>query len=103
MTSDSTASVALMLAAALAIGGFPGRVGASDLVIRNVRLVDLAAGPREPSEPTDVAIRGGRIAELGAARSAEDVPVLDTGGGYLLPGLVDAHVHLGWGSGSAIG
>jgi imidazolonepropionase-like amidohydrolase len=49
----------------------------------------------EPFDGT-VLVRDGRLAELGPAL---DVPaeaeVIDAAGGWLLPGFVDAHVHLG--------
>jgi predicted amidohydrolase YtcJ len=44
---------------------------------------------------TDVRLRAGRVAELGARLDREPgEPVLDAAGGALLPGLVDHHVHL---------
>ena len=47
-------------------------------------------------EPSDVLIRDGRIAELGAVGSIEasDAEVYDATGLVLLPGLVDLHTHL---------
>jgi dihydroorotase len=43
-------------------------------------------------EPADLLIRDGRIAEVGAARSGEEV--VDADGLVALPGLVDLHTHL---------
>ncbi|MGI4894538.1 MAG: amidohydrolase [Janthinobacterium lividum] len=69
----------------------------STVLLRNVR---LGVG----REPADVLLRGGRVAaiatDLGRGApglSVEDmagVEVLETDGSVLLPGLVDAHVHL---------
>jgi dihydroorotase-like cyclic amidohydrolase len=36
----------------------------------------------------------GRIAELGTARPTADDEVVDVSGQWLLPGLIDCHVHL---------
>jgi imidazolonepropionase-like amidohydrolase len=65
-------------------------------LIRNVRLLDgrgLVEGPR------DIEIREGTLREIRAHRQAHpatNIPVLDGGGMYLLPGLIDLHVHLVW-------
>lgn len=42
----------------------------------------------------DVLVRDGRIAALGATGEARVDRVVDAGGGYLLPGFVQTHVHL---------
>ena len=61
-------------------------------LIRNARIinVELAA----VGEPTDVLIQGGVIARIGdGPRTGPDVPILDAGGRYLLPGFWDMHTH----------
>ncbi len=71
-----------------------GRVPA-DRVIRNARWVSVQSGEILPH--TEVAIKDGRIAAVG-----EDVhqtigphtQVLDAQGRYLVPGLLDAHMHV---------
>jgi dihydroorotase len=45
-------------------------------------------------ETTDVGVREGRIATLGDLRRADAAEVLDCRGLHVLPGLIDAHVHL---------
>ncbi|WP_148574901.1 dihydroorotase [Nocardioides caldifontis] len=46
-------------------------------------------------EPTDVLVRDGVVAELGASLTPEEgTEVVDAGGAVLLPGLVDLHTHL---------
>jgi dihydroorotase len=45
-------------------------------------------------EPLDVGVRDGRIAALGDLRRAEAETVLDAARLHVLPGLIDAHVHL---------
>ena len=44
-----------------------------------------------------VRLEGGKIAEVGPMEvlTAANGPVLDAAGGYILPGFVDAHCHLG--------
>ncbi|MDQ0466892.1 putative amidohydrolase YtcJ [Caulobacter ginsengisoli] len=56
-----------------------------DLLIRDVR-VEGQAG-------RDVRIRRGRIVEIGEALGGRE-PVLDGAGGWLVPGLIDHHLHL---------
>ena len=47
--------------------------------------------------PSDVLVRGGRIAEVGHYLAVGDeVEVLDCQGHTVMPGLVDAHVHVAW-------
>lgn len=61
-----------------------------DLVVRGGTVV-TAAG----SFPSDVAVREGRIAALGAPGSLDEAGrIIDARGKHVLPGLVDAHVHL---------
>lgn len=58
-----------------------------DLLIRNVRPLG--------ADGTDVLVRAGRIAAVGAGLDAPaHVPVEDGGGALLLPGLVEGHTHL---------
>lgn len=63
-----------------------------DLVIRNGHVIDPAAsidGPR------DVAVTGGRIAAiLGPGEAAPAVRTVNVAGRYVVPGLIDFHVHV---------
>ena len=45
-------------------------------------------------ETTDVGVRAGRIAAIGDLRLATAPQVIDAAGLHVLPGLIDAHVHL---------
>ena len=45
-------------------------------------------------ETTDVGVREGRIAALGDLRTASAEEEIDCRGLHVLPGLIDAHVHL---------
>ena len=66
------------------------------LVIRNVTLIDGKGTPARG--PLDVVVENNKIAAVGAARDsaayAKEDHVLDGTGMSLLPGLIDAHVHL---------
>lgn len=61
-----------------------------DLVIANGRLVD---GCGNPWYYGDVAVRGDRIAAIGAAGALRGRAVVDAGGRYVAPGFVDPHTH----------
>jgi adenine deaminase len=70
-----------------------GRIKA-DLVIKNGALVNVNSG--EILEGMDVAVKGDRIALIGKADHCigSDTVVYDSGGKYLAPGFLDAHVHV---------
>ena len=61
----------------------------ADLVVRNARVFSVFT--REWLDG-DVAIAGGRFAGIGSYPDAHDE--VDAGGAMLLPGFVDAHVHI---------
>ncbi len=85
----------LVLASTAASSAAPG----ADLLIRNARLLDGTGAP--PRAPLAILVRGGRIERIAAAIDADGVPVLDVGGATVLPGLIDAHVHMAAAPGSA--
>ena len=58
----------------------------SNLLIKNVRVLD--------GEPTEILIKNGRIAEIGANLASGDAAVEDAGGRIAIPGLTEAHTHL---------
>ncbi|SDD06925.1 dihydroorotase [Belnapia rosea] len=62
---------------------------AFDLVLRGGTCV-LPWG----EEATDVGVRAGRIAAIGDLRTADAAESIDCTGLHILPGLIDAHVHL---------
>jgi adenine deaminase len=61
----------------------------ADLLIRGGRVVNLFSGE---IEEVDVAIAGNKIAGLGRDYDASDV--IDARGAFVVPGLIDAHVHI---------
>ena len=73
-----------------------------DTLLKNLTLIDGTG--RDPLADAVVAIRAGKILYAGPAsgwtESADESPILDLQGQFVLPGLIDAHVHLS-GSGEA--
>src|SRR5688572_9046351 len=65
-------------------------------IIRNVQVIPMTAGAAV-SSPADVVIRGRTIAQIlpaGRATAASGAVVIDGRGQYLIPGLIDSHVHI---------
>jgi imidazolonepropionase-like amidohydrolase len=88
--------------------GLPGvdSVAADDrpVVLRGLNVLTMSGAP--PLQDATVVVVGGRIQSVGA-RSSTAVPagarVVEGGGGWLSPGLWDAHVHLSKTRSSALG
>lgn len=65
----------------------------SELVLWNANVID-ARSP-SPRERRCITVRGRQIAEVGAAAGSRPPDgAVDLGGRYVLPGLIDAHIHL---------
>ncbi len=63
------------------------------LLIRNAYLFD---GSAPMQGPTSIEVRGDRITAIGSALKPDaDTEVIDAEGLYVIPGLIDSHVHLG--------
>ncbi len=63
-----------------------------EALFRNVRVFD---GPHLAlTEPTNVLVRGNRIAVIDRAASSPGATIIDGGGHTLMPGLIDAHTHI---------
>ena len=63
------------------------------IIIRNVNLIDGTGRDIRPA--VDIGIRGGTIAEIGKALQWNNTAeVIDGHGRFVIPGLIDAHVHL---------
>lgn len=62
-----------------------------DLLLRNVRLVDVY---RETIVETDLGIAGDRLASVLPGIEREARVTVDARGRYALPGFVDAHIHI---------
>lgn len=66
----------------------------AQVFIKNVNLIDVTS--RQIVEGIDVAAAGGKIIYIGKGRAYKMSPgtkVIDGSGKYLMPGLIDAHVH----------
>lgn len=61
-----------------------------DLVIQNVKLVNVYSGQIQAAE---IGIIDGRVATLNAG-DASAAEVIDAGGMFAIPGLIDTHVHI---------
>jgi imidazolonepropionase-like amidohydrolase len=70
-----------------------------DLLIAGARLLDGTGAP--PVEAVSVLIRDGRIQAIGRDLAAPAARVIDAQGLTVLPGLIDAHIHLAAAPGSA--
>jgi imidazolonepropionase-like amidohydrolase len=83
-------SLAIGLAAAACYGQTPAK---HPIVIHAARMLDVAAG--KVVSPGEVLVEGERIVSAGSsiARPA-GAQVIDLGDATLMPGLIDAHVHL---------
>jgi imidazolonepropionase-like amidohydrolase len=85
---------AVRLLPAAAVGQTAG-MGARPLAILGAAVFDGSGSPPLPSRT--VVVRDGRVERVGAAGEVEPpagAEVIDGTGGTLLPGIVDAHVHL---------
>ncbi|HEX2205172.1 MAG TPA: amidohydrolase family protein [Longimicrobium sp.] len=80
--------------------GSPGDVPVPAFALTGATVVDgTGAAPRANAT---VVMRGGRIACVGECEIGPDVEVVDARGKWIVPGLVDAHVHYsqtGWADG----
>ena len=64
---------------------------ASQILLRGGRVLDPAA---DRDETADVLIEGGRVAAVRPGIEAEDAEIVDAGGCWVTPGLIDMHSHL---------
>jgi imidazolonepropionase-like amidohydrolase len=62
------------------------------ILLKNARIVDGSAPA--PSDPVSVLVEGGAIREVGPAVTSPSAEAIDLGGRTLMPGLIDAHVHV---------
>ncbi|MGL5717513.1 MAG: amidohydrolase family protein [Paraclostridium sp.] len=64
-----------------------------DTLIINVTLCTMVDD--EPIFEGAILLRGGKIVEIGKELSCEGAEVIDAKGLYVMPGLIDAHTHIG--------
>jgi imidazolonepropionase-like amidohydrolase len=88
----STTSVALLLAS-VSIAAAQPQSGSHPIVLHAARLLDVKSG--RILKPAEILIQGERIVEVGASvKHPAGTEVIDLGDRTLLPGLIDAHIHL---------
>jgi imidazolonepropionase-like amidohydrolase len=69
----------------------------TETIFRNVRVLDVVEG--RLGSPTSVVIRGNTIAAIEPSADADSkAEIIDGKGRTLMPGLIDAHVHLTFGA-----
>src|SRR5579863_6707614 len=82
-----------LLAAALNVIGQSSSKSSNSIVLHAARLLDVKAG--RMIKPGEILVQGERIVEVGpSVKHPTDAEVLDLGDRTLLPGLIDAHIHL---------
>ena len=64
----------------------------TSILIRNATIVTM--NDRLDILTGDVVVRDGRIVSVGGNDSGRHLKVIDAGGGYLLPGFIQTHIHL---------
>ena len=64
------------------------------IIIKNAAVIPMAEG-MEPRFTGDVAIEGTKIKAVGKDLDAEGAEVIDAAGCTVIPGIVDAHCHIG--------
>jgi len=85
------ACAGVFLAPLCAVGEAPGRP--QPIVLKAARLFDSVSGRLQ--EPGIVLVEGARIQAVGAdTRIPDNAQVIELGDATLLPGFIDAHVHL---------
>lgn len=63
-----------------------------DVLIKNGTLLTITDGIKEN---TDILIRDGKITSIGENLSADGIRTIDATGQYVMPGIIDAHSHIG--------
>jgi imidazolonepropionase-like amidohydrolase len=86
--------IVLVLLAVVAPSGRAAEPSTSEILFSNVRVFDGRSASL--SGQTIVLVRGNKIAAIGAgaAPAHPAVTIIDGGGRTLMPGLIDAHVHI---------
>jgi len=80
--------------------GSPGNAPVPAFALTHATVIDGTGAP--PRRDATVVMRGGKVECVGDCRLAPDVEVIDARGRWIVPGLVDAHVHYsqtGWADG----
>ena len=82
----------VLLAGATHLAAQPSAQPPESIALVNATVVDIGDGSLQRG--VVVVLRGGRIESVGAAAAPAGVKTLDVRGRYVIPGLIDAHVHI---------
>lgn len=82
----------LLAAACMSFPALAEQETVTPLALTDANVLDIRTG--EVMFGATVVLRDGRIAEVGATAVPSDAEEIDLGGAYVLPGLMDAHVHI---------
>ncbi len=63
------------------------------LLVKNAKLITM--GDKDYLDGGDLLVENGKVKAVGTGLSAAGAQVIDVGGLYLMPGIVDAHCHIG--------
>lgn len=92
MTKPSAALACLLLLTPLAAAQAPA-ASPHPIVLHAARMLDVKAG--RIVSPAEILVEGDHIVELGSpVKHPDGAEVIDLGDRTLLPGLIDAHIHL---------
>jgi imidazolonepropionase-like amidohydrolase len=65
----------------------------TDILVKNARIIDGTED--RAKDATDIRLADGRVQELGSSLTASnDTTVIDAADRFVMPGLIDAHVHV---------
>ena len=93
----SAVAVVALAVLVLATGSCENKIKYTDLVFRNVNLISMTGEEVTPN--CSVYVAGGKIRAVGKLEELNapaSVTMIDASGKYLVPGLVDAHVHFSY-------
>ncbi|MEI8147441.1 MAG: hypothetical protein WCH83_18470, partial [Alphaproteobacteria bacterium] len=83
----------LALSAASALSGAHAQTApVAETLFRNVRVYSGTGDSL--SAPTNLLVRGNVIASIGSAKAPPGASVIDGGGRIVMPGLINAHIHM---------
>ena len=85
--------VCCLAAAIVRVAAQPGVLSQDPLALVNANVVNVIDGTVQRN--ATVTMRGGRIEAITAGPAAAGVRAMDVRGRYVIPGLIDAHVHIG--------
>ena len=88
------AGITLCIASVTAQAGGPSKSAAPPMVIQHATVIDATGA--SPQRDTSILIVDGRIKEIDSVRVPDGATVVDASGKFVIPGLMDMHVHAIW-------